>query len=270
MKINIMAFFLAAVLSFIFMPLLKTMLMKTSLLSKNYLGEDIPNGMGIGIIFAQILSLGIISLFFKDLLEVQNIYLIGFVLIGFLGLLDDTIGTDEYKGFKGHIGAFFKGKLTTGNIKASLGLFIALYVSLNITDNIISVILNTVLIALFTNLMNLFDLRPGRAIKVFLILSILNLFLVRFSNIDYIVFSLYGILLAYMRIDLKAFGMMGDTGSNILGYTLGYYAACNFDNIYKVIIIGLLVFTNLLSEKVSFSKIIENNKLLNFIDRLGR
>lgn len=271
MMTNIVVFIIGAVLSLVFMPLLKDMLSKTSLLSKNYKNEDIPNGMGLGIIFAQVLTLGLAKWIFKVDENLLNNYLFGFVFIGLLGLLDDTIGTDEYKGFKGHIGAFFKGKLTTGNIKASLGFFVALYVSSNLAVNLVEIFINAFLIALFTNLMNLFDLRPGRAIKVFYILATIIIITSAFKLYDaYIVFSICGILLAYFKIDLRALGMMGDTGSNVLGFTLGYYTVSNFNIYGKMVVIILLVLTNMLSEKKSFSKIIEENKILNYIDKLGR
>lgn len=276
MKLNICTFLISLVLSFIFMPLLRDMLMQTSLLEKNYKGDLIPNGMGMGIIFAQVLSLSLVSFFcgFQGKLvsgyNVSMLYLLGFVFIGFLGLIDDTLGTDEYKGFKGHIGAFFRGKLTTGNIKASLGFFISIYISFYISKNLLELVINAFVIALFTNLMNLFDLRPGRAIKVFFLISLLNLIISRNNFQDYIIISLYGILLSYMVYDLKALAMMGDTGSNVLGYSLGFYVASNFSLLGKLISILILLATNLLSEKKSFSKIIENNKILNFIDQLGR
>ncbi len=257
------------------MPKLRHMLLKTSLLEENYRGDMIPNAMGLGIIFAQVITIVFMSLFGKILKidEVylnSQIYLAGFIFIGLLGLLDDTVGTDEYKGFKGHIGAFFKGKLTTGNIKASLGFLVSIYVSFYISNNIMEILVNAILIALFTNLMNLFDLRPGRAIKVFFAISVFNIIISKNFLDSYIIISLYGILLSYIKYDLKASSMMGDTGSNILGYSLGYYVAINFSFLGKILVICILIFTNLLSEKKSFSKIIEGNKILNYIDKLGR
>lgn len=276
MKLYIFSFLISLLLGLVFMPMMREMLLASSLLEKNYRGDMIPNAMGLGIIFAQVLSLGLLSFFCQFPTSTRNIYhysmvyLIGFVFIGLLGLLDDTIGTDEYKGFKGHIGAFFRGELTTGNIKALLGAFIGLYVSFYISDNIVEILINTITIALFTNLMNLFDLRPGRAIKLFLLVSVFNLLVSKTKIEAYIIVSLYGILASYIGYDLRAMAMMGDTGSNVLGYSLGYYVANNFPPSWKLIIIFILIFINLLSEKKSFSKIIENNRVLNFIDQLGR
>ena len=139
----------------------------------------------------------------------------------FAGIIDDTIGNRDVSGLKGHFKSLFKGKLTTGGFKALFGGFVGLIISISISKNIYDIVINTLIIALSTNLMNLFDLRPGRAIKVYLVISLVlfftlggytrNLLLLIFPNV-----------LAYFNFDLKAKAMMGDTGSNVLEYQLEY------------------------------------------------
>ena len=168
------------------------------------------------------------------------------------------------------IKSFFKGKLTTGAMKAGTGFLISLFISIIISENLIEIIVNTFLIALFTNSINLFDLRPGRAIKVFLLLSVIMLFSNESNEYNFILFSLYGILLIYLPMDLKGIAMMGDIGSNVLGMTLGVYCAFTHNIMIKSIYLFTLLLIHIIAEKISFSKIIENNKILNFIDNLGR
>jgi len=126
------------------------------------------------------------------------------------------------------------------------------------------------LISLFTNLINLFDLRPGRASKVFLVLSVLLISTSLIKSYNYLLFSILGIVIAYIPYDLKAKVMMGDTGSNVLGITLGIYCAITHSFTIKLIYLGILIILHIISEFYSFSKIISNNKFLSFLDNLGR
>ena len=173
------------------------------------------------------------------------------------------------KGLKGHIKAFFKGELTTGFIKAAAGFFISLIIAMFISKDIVNIVLNTFLIALSINALNLFDLRPGRALKVFILFGLIFLFLDRFKN-PFIILSLLLIALVYFPYDIKAKTMMGDTGSNVLGFTLGYFSAINLNIYIRLAYLIVLIGLHIISEKSSISRIIERNKVLSFIDKLGR
>ncbi|HSH37072.1 hypothetical protein [Schnuerera sp.] len=132
------------------------------------------------------------------------------------------------------------------------------------------ILVNTFIIALFTNLINLFDLRPGRSIKVFIIVSIIMLVTSVVKEYNFFFYSFYGVLIVYFPLDLKAKVMMGDVGSNVLGITLGIYCIYTHNIIIKIVYLTLLIIIHLLAEKLSFSTIIDNNKILKFIDKLGR
>lgn len=268
--ISIMSFFISMILAHIFLPMLRNMIWDSSLVCDNYKGVKIPTSMGLTFIFTQVLTLGILQIILKLEDGISIVYLLGFIFIGLLGLVDDTIGNDKYKGLKGHIGAFFKGELTTGNIKALLGSFIALFVSSFLEDSYLVIFTNGILIGLFTNFMNLFDLRPGRAGKVFISIAIVMLVFNFRAGYNYIIYALLGALLIYMKGDLRAELMMGDAGSNVLGYSLGFYAANSFNIYVKIIMIVVLLILHYLAEQVSFSKIIKDSRLLNYIDMIGR
>ena len=82
------------------------------------------------------------------------------------GVLDDLRGSAKRRGLRGHLGALAHGEVTTGTVKlaglAVTGLGAALLEGGDPAD----VVINAGLIAGGANLLNLFDLRPGRAIKV--------------------------------------------------------------------------------------------------------
>lgn len=268
--INVLSFTVSLILSYIAAPMIKDMLFRTKMVSLNYNDEEIPLGMGILFIFVQVISISLTIILGWTDIKLTMGYLLACALIGFVGLLDDLVGETDIKGFKGHIKAFFKGKLTTGLLKAGMGFFIALFISIVFSNSLLDVVINTLIISLFTNLTNLFDLRPGRSIKVFLLMSIIMLFTNVIDEYNFILYSIYGILFIYFPIDLKAKAMMGDVGSNVIGMTLGIYCVFTQTILARSIYLSILIVIHILAEKISFTRIIENSKFLSFLDNLGR
>src|SRR5215468_2351639 len=82
------------------------------------------------------------------------------------GGYDDLAGDGDRRGFRGHLGALAQGEVTTGAVKlggiGGTGLVAAAVLGGPRAD----VAINAGLVAGGANLLNLFDLRPGRAIKV--------------------------------------------------------------------------------------------------------
>jgi UDP-GlcNAc:undecaprenyl-phosphate GlcNAc-1-phosphate transferase len=82
------------------------------------------------------------------------------------GTYDDLSGSGDRRGFRGHVGALMQGEVTTGMVKlggiGATGLVSSVLAGGSAPD----VVINTGLVAGGANLLNLFDLRPGRAIKV--------------------------------------------------------------------------------------------------------
>jgi len=85
------------------------------------------------------------------------------------GGYDDIAGSGDRRGFRGHLGALAHGEVTTGAVK--IGGIGATGVAAAALDGgpAVDVVLNSALIASSANLLNLFDLRPGRALKVALV-----------------------------------------------------------------------------------------------------
>ncbi|MGH3222124.1 MAG: hypothetical protein ACRDPY_26095, partial [Streptosporangiaceae bacterium] len=82
------------------------------------------------------------------------------------GAYDDLRGTADRRGFRGHLGALRHGEVTTGAAKlggiGATGIASAVLAGGSPAD----LVINAGLVAGGANLLNLFDLRPGRAIKV--------------------------------------------------------------------------------------------------------
>ncbi|MBA3431190.1 MAG: hypothetical protein H0U16_06900, partial [Actinobacteria bacterium] len=86
--------------------------------------------------------------------------------LGLAGLWDDLRGDERQRGFKGHLGAARRLRLTGGLLKMAAGGGAGLVASALLFDGAIAVLLAAAIIALTANLLNLFDRAPGRAGKV--------------------------------------------------------------------------------------------------------
>lgn len=252
-------------------PFFKNMLITSNVIRPNYKKDMIPVSMGL-VFLPMIVINGILLAIFTT--EYKNLlylfmYIFGLIAMCLVGILDDIIGNRDVSGLKGHFKSLFKGNLTTGGFKALFGGFVGILISVAISKNIIDIGINTLIIALSTNLMNLLDLRPGRAIKVYLFLAIL-IFLTIAGYPKGLLLLIVPSVLVYFTHDLKAKAMMGDTGSNVLGISIGILVAMGYGLGVRVGWLVFLIFIHLLTEKYSLTKIIEQNKFLNFIDKLGR
>ncbi|MGL5506539.1 MAG: glycosyl transferase [Paraclostridium sp.] len=252
-------------------PFFRNMLIESNIIRPNYKKDMIPVSMGLVFLPMIVINGIILALFtvdYKDLLYLF-MYMFGLISMCLVGILDDIIGNRDVSGLKGHFKSLFNGSLTTGGFKALFGGFVGLIISVAISKNIIDIGINTLIIALSTNLMNLLDLRPGRAIKVYLLLAAV-IFLTIIGYPKGLLLLIVPSVIVYFSHDLKARAMMGDTGSNVLGISIGILVVMGYSLNIRVAWLVFLIFIHVLTEKYSLTKIIEKNKFLNFIDKLGR
>lgn len=184
------------------------------------------------------------------------------------GVLDDLRGSAKRRGLRGHLGALAHGEVTTGTVKlaglAATGLAGALVEGGGPAD----VAVNAGLIAGGANLLNLFDLRPGRAIKA----ATLSAALIGSWGPAGLtaVAAPAGAALALLPEDLGERAMLGDAGANALGAMLGAAAARALPRGARAGLLAGIVALTVASEKVSFTKVIAASPPLNWLDMLGR
>ncbi len=274
MFLTILALLAGFVLEAVVLYFLLNMLKDAGAVRQNYLGKEIPVSAGISFPLVTLTAYLIYGLCGQYELGF-HVFLVGIMAISFLGFIDDMLGKRDIMGFKGHFKALFKGRLTTGGLKALGGGVIAFYLALTNPTVISSIsageiILDTLLIALFTNMLNLLDLRPGRAVKGFFLFWVM-IVIIGMGKIDWMLMApLTGAVLYYFWIDLKAGAMMGDAGSNVLGLSLGYLCVINLGLIPRVLILVGLLAVHIYTEKYSLSQTIERVRLLRILDELGR
>jgi len=206
------------------------------------------------------------------------ISLAGAGALGF-GVLDDLKGSGKRRGLRGHLGALAHGEITTGTIK--LAGLAATGVAASIQElrarpsdkPAADLVINAGLVACGANLLNLFDLRPGRAIKVATLSAGLiaggSALTGNGAGADAVAAPL-GAGLALLPEDLAERAMLGDAGANALGAMLGAAAATSLPRPARAGLLAGLVALTVASEKVSFTKVIERTPALRWLDMLGR
>ena len=187
---------------------------------------------------------------------------------GALGAYDDLAGSGDSRGFKGHLTALARGEVTTGAVKilgiGAAGLLAAALAGTKGRATAFDVLVNGALIAGGANLLNLFDLRPGRAIKVGALAALPGAL-----SGSAVAAAPLGAALALLPEDLGERAMLGDAGANALGALLGLSAA----RLPRPVRLGLLTGVtalNAASEVVSFTKVIQATPALRWLDQLGR
>jgi UDP-N-acetylmuramyl pentapeptide phosphotransferase/UDP-N-acetylglucosamine-1-phosphate transferase len=260
----------AAIWLFALFPLVARLLRALQLAKANFQGQAIPVGFGLAILLWSMPVLLIVGGYAAPNREyIAMACLIGG--FGLLGLADDLWGDRTVGGFRGHVRRFLvERKLTTGFVKLALGGLLALFVPLAILGHPLPVALREgVLIALSANAINLLDLRPGRAGAIFL-LSAIPLIAMGWAGADppALVFILIPAVGVYL-LDARARVMMGDTGSNLLGASLGFtFVSLPTGLVVQSVAIAVLVALHILAERRSVTQIIEGVPLLRFLDSL--
>jgi len=131
---------------------------------------------------------------------------------------------------------------------------------------VVNVALGGGVIAGTANLVNLLDLRPGRALKAGTVAATAMIA----GPAGSIVAGPVGAAVAILPADLGEEVMLGDAGANAYGALIGLAIATRTGPWRRAAILAGLGALTAASEKVSFTKVIEATPVLREIDALGR
>jgi UDP-GlcNAc:undecaprenyl-phosphate/decaprenyl-phosphate GlcNAc-1-phosphate transferase len=249
-------------------------------LKPNFRGRALPFPLGVLVLAAAVCALvpllllerlASAEIFHPEFLPIA-VYAIGVIA---LGLVDDAFGGSLAgrpgpRGWREHAAAALRGELSTGALKAagSLGLALLAMSYLNLSDA--RWLLAAGVLVLATHFFNLLDLRPGRSLKVFVLLA---LGLVIGSTDTRPLFSLglfAGPALVAGVYDLREQAMLGDSGASLLGALAGLWLVLTLSGAGQLIALGLLAAVTLLGELRSISELIERTPVLRELDSWGR
>ncbi|MFI6266828.1 hypothetical protein [Micromonospora sp. NPDC051006] len=206
---------------------------------------------------------------------------------GAVGLYDDVVGArpeqKAAKGFTGHLAALREGRVTAGLIKivgvgaAGLGAAALLAADPRVAGHRrrqqqgtlgrgVDVLLGAGVVAGTANLLNLLDLRPGRALKSGLLLGAP----LTGGPHGGIAAGAVGAAAGLLPADLGEEVMLGDSGANALGALLGVALAARTGPLGRAGVLAVLAGLTAASEKVSFTQVIHRTPGLRELDALGR
>jgi hypothetical protein len=175
-----------------------------------------------------------------------------------VGAYDDSVRGGSARGFRGHVGALRHGELTSGAVKI-VGIGIAGLVAAALTGGRRrDVLVHGAVVAASANLLNLLDLRPGRALKA--------------GAVAALVLAQPGpaaAAAALLPADLGERTMLGDAGANALGAVLGLAMVHRHPGRGRAAL-AVLVAATAASEVVSYTAVIEAVPPLRWMDAVGR
>lgn len=190
---------------------------------------------------------------------------------GLLGLVDDLAPSGPERGFRGHLGALARGRVTTGALKlvGGAGVAVVLVAAPGSTSGR-SLLVDAMLVALAANFANLLDRAPGRTIKAGLVAYVPVAIGLGGGPTGVAVAPLMGAMVGLLGDDLRERLMLGDTGANVIGAVLGLAVVLGSGELTRLTVMLVLLALNVAAERVSFTVVIERFAPLRYLDRLGR
>jgi UDP-GlcNAc:undecaprenyl-phosphate/decaprenyl-phosphate GlcNAc-1-phosphate transferase len=256
---------LGAALTLLALALLKPYLPKR----QNFAGRNTPTSAGLSFLLIILVMLAASSAGVLEPLEGGAWYLAYSLVAGLVGFADDRWGGAGERGFAGHVGALSRGRMTTGLLKVLvLGGGAVLFGVLEFGVGW-RALFAAFLLAGCANLANLFDVRPGRALKFLGVPVVVLLFLAPYGAV-LAVAGVVGGAVALFHFDLRGRIMLGDAGAAIWGAVLGYLVVTSGPGVVWWVAGGAIVGFTAVAEFSSISRVIEEVGALRALDLWGR
>lgn len=186
--------------------------------------------------------------------------------VGAVGLYDDLAGNSDSKGLRGHADALRAGTVTTGVVKVGVIGLAGLTGAALVSNTAVDAMIGGAAVAGHANVLNLLDLRPGRATKA----ALLHAPLVLRGPGAMVGAAALGAAAATLPGDLGERVMLGDSGANAVGALLGVALVAGESRRARLLHLTVVTALTLASEKISFTKVIESTPVLRELDQLGR
>jgi len=195
--------------------------------------------------------------------------LLGSLLVFAAGIVDD-IAPPGPRGLREHLRALARGTVTTGVLKVVVTVGAAVVVVARLQPPTAwEALASIVLLAACANVWNGLDVRPGRALKAYLPVGLAFVLAGDVSAAPVALAVFVGALVA-LPADLRELAMLGDGGSNLLGFAAGIGLILVLPGWAVALVAAVAVALNLVAEMVTFSRAIDRVPPLRWLDRLGR
>jgi len=261
----ILSLTLGAALTLLTLALLKPYLPK----HQNFAGRNTPTSAGVSFLPIILVMLVASSAGVLGPLEGGGWYLAYSLVAGLVGFADDRWGGEGERGFAGHVGALSRGRMTSGLLKVVVlggGAVVFGVLAFGVGWR---ALFAAFLLAGCANLANLFDVRPGRALKFLGVPVVVLLFLAPYGAV-LAVAGVVGGAVALFHFDLRGRIMLGDAGAAIWGAVLGYLVVTSGPGVVWWVAGGAILGLTGVAEFSSISRVIEEVGALRALDHWGR
>jgi hypothetical protein len=239
-------------------PWLSRALAGSRLARINHRGRSIAAPLGLVILVSALITLAAFASW-----SALACYPIGVAL---LGLVDDA-GASAVHGVRAHLRTLRTGRPDSGALKAAGTLILALATARWLGFTGVRAALAAGVLVLAPHAFNLLDLRPGRAVKAFVLLA--GALLAAGGEL-----LALGAFLGPVPIvafyDLRERGMLGDSGASLLGALAGLWLVMTLGLAGIAFALAALVTLALYGEVCSISALIARVPLLRALDSVGR
>lgn len=242
------------------------------LIRTNHAGRGVPAVLGFAFAGAVLLGAVTSAAIGRAAAAPRTVVWVALAALGgvFLaGVADDLAGGRE-RGILGHLRSLARMRPTTGVLKLIAGLAAGVAVAGAAGGGPDRMILTALLVAVATNVGNALDVMPGRALKWgALVLAVCLPFSWGTGN-GLLVAAAFGAAAGVLPFDLLERGMLGDAGSNPLGFAVGASLALVLPTPGLVVATGVVVLMQVAAETVTISRLIEAVPPVRWFDALGR
>jgi len=238
----------------------------------NHRGTPLPLVLGWAVfagLWVGMLAGGVASALGDDAPGPSLIVPLSLLIVFGAGVYDD-VAAGVGRGLVGHLALLVRGHITPGIVKLLAEILAAAVAALALGGSGWGLALGIPMMAGAANVGNLLDVRPGRCLKASAV-AIVPLLAVS----DHLGFLLIGAAalgagLAALPFDLGERGMLGDAGSNVLGFVIGVGLFVTLSTGGMAVALAAVLGLHVLSETVTLSRIIRRFPPLRWADDLGR
>jgi UDP-N-acetylmuramyl pentapeptide phosphotransferase/UDP-N-acetylglucosamine-1-phosphate transferase len=239
----------------------------------NHRGQLVPAVLGLGLVMAVVVATIVTVALAPRPYQLDQVVagaILGSLALCLVGLMDD-LTEGRARGFRGHLGTTLRrGRPTTGVVKLAVGVVAGIWLAVLMGGGSLRVASAAVVMAVATNVWNALDVVPGRALKAAAIALLPMVWASWSQPASLVVSATLGATVVLLPFDLLERGMLGDAGSNPLGFLAGVGLATTLPTYGLVAAAAIGVLLQLAAETVTISRLVEAAPPLRWLDRLGR
>jgi hypothetical protein len=242
----------------------------------NYRGKRVGVWLGVAFTAAvtvEALAVTLVTLSVQGSLTVLGrrlLWMLGGVLAVFVVGLYDDYRPSRSRGVVRQVRALFAGEVTSGIVKAFVITAAAAVVVWTMGERGMRFGLGVPIVAAAANLWNLLDVMPGRALKYFIPATLALAIAGGHAAFATIAAAGVGAGAIALLLDLRERAMLGDAGSNVLGFIVGIGLVKVLPVPGLIAVLVALVALHVAAETVTLSRLIRSTPPLHWFDRLGQ